>query len=220
MFRESFLHLRHLLDAGGVATVAQRMHRAFGVVAGGTLALCVASALGASADTQPTNVPVHVQRKLDIRENVHISFHSVDRLPAGGYYYAVIVLRPYKAYTRNAPPPCSTSSDMQRTDYGYPQSDGAVALALTPSASRTGHWCGGGHYAGAVYAVPHAPPCESRYPCRTSEPYERSPCWEVQSGRKVCGIVAPPRRYAYPQGIPAPLAQGTRIVGRFSVVFP
>ncbi len=196
------------------------MHRAFRPLAAGALVLVLAGAIGASADTQPTSVSVHVQRRLGVRENVHISFHSVGRPPAGGYYYAVIVLKPYKRYTRNAPPPCSTSSDMQRTDYGYPQPDGAVALALTPSASSTGHWCGGGSYAGAVYAVPHAPPCESKYPCR-SEPYEPpSPCWEVESGRKVCGVVALPRRYTYPQGIPQPLAPGTSIVGRFSVLFP
>jgi hypothetical protein len=196
------------------------MHRALGALTVGALVVGVAGAIRASADTQPTTVSVHVQRKLDTRENVHIGFHSVGGLPTGGYYYAVIVLKPYKGYTRRAPPPCSTSSDMQRTDYGYPQPDGAVALALTPSASRTGHWCGGGSYAGAVYAVPHAPPCESKYPCRTSEPYERSPCWELQSGHEVCGVVAPPRRYVYPEGVPEPLAQGARIVGRFSVVFP
>lgn len=173
----------------------------------------------ASTNAQSETIFVHVQGQLNTRENVHVSFQAGSRLPDGGYYYAVIVLKPYKRYTRNAPPPCSTSSDMERTDYGYPQPARNVRLALTPAKSATGHWCRGGAYVGAVYAVPHAPPCESKYPCR-SEPYEPpSPCWEVASGRKVCGIVALPRRYAYPDGIPEPLAHGAHIVGRFSVAF-
>jgi hypothetical protein len=53
------------------------------------------------------------------------------RLPEGGYYYAVIVLERYKHYTRKAPPPCATSSDMQKTDYGYPHPGQPVKLALT-----------------------------------------------------------------------------------------
>jgi hypothetical protein len=165
-----------------------------------------------------TTVPVHVQRKLVVRESVHVTFRA-KRLPERGYYYGVIVLKPYRRYTRSSPPPCSTSSNMQRTDYGYPQGKGLVALALTPAKSSTGHWCAGGSYEGAIYAVPHAPPCESTYPCR-SEPYEPpSPCWNIE-GRRVCGVVARPREYAYPDGLPAPLASGTTIVGRFSVRFP
>jgi hypothetical protein len=108
-------------------------------------------------------VSVHVQRQLHARQNVHITFHA-RHLAEGGYYYAVIVLKPYKKYTRAAPPPCSTSSNMQRTDYGYPQRGGEVALALAPAKSRTGHWCLGGDYLGAIYAVPHTPPCEWAYP--------------------------------------------------------
>jgi hypothetical protein len=179
----------------------------------------LAGSVEASTTTQSEAVAVHVQRKLGVRENVHISFHSGGRLPTGGYYYAVIVLKPYKRYTKKDPPPCATSSNMERADYGYPQSDGGVRLALTPIRSATRHWCRGGAYLGAVYAVPHPPPCESKYPCR-SEPYKLpSPCWEVEAGRRVCGVVALPRRYSYPDGIPAPLARDTRIVGRFNVVF-
>ena len=163
-------------------------------------------------------MPVHAQRQPAIRENVHVRF-SAPKLPEGGYYYAVIVLKPYKTYTRSSPPPCSTSSNMQRTDYGYPQPDGVVALVLTPAKSKTQHWCRGGSYEGAVYAVPHAPPCESSYPCR-SEPYALpSPCWEI-GGRPVCGVVAKPALWRYPDPLPGPLATGTRIVGRFSVTFP
>ncbi len=195
------------------------MNRAFHAVIAFALALGMAGSAAASADTQAETVSVHVQSGLGVRKPVHINLQFSRRLPDGGYYYAVIVLKPYKRYTRHAPPPCSTSSNMQRTDYGYPQPDRSVRLALTPAKSATGHWCPGGAYLGAVYAVPHTPPCEARYPCR-SEPYEPpSPCWEAEGGRKVCGVVAAPGRYAYPDGIPEPLAHGTRIVARFSVVF-
>ena len=195
------------------------MHRAFHTLIVGGLALGMAGSVDASTNTRPETVFVHVQRKLSIRENVQIGFQSAGRLPEHGYYYAVIVLKPYKRYTRKAPPPCSTSSNMERSDYGYPQPDRSVRLALSPAGSATRHWCRGGTYLGAVYAVPHAPPCESEYPCR-SETYEPpGPCWELESGRKVCGVVALPKRYAYPDALPEPLAKGTRIVGRFSVVF-
>lgn len=185
------------------------MRRAFGMLAVSVIVLILMGATGA-AET----VSVHVQRKLDVHENVHITFHA-RRLAEGGYYYAVIVLKPYKNYTRT-PPPCATSSDMQRTDYGYPQSNGEVALALTPAKSRTGHWCPGGDYLGGIYAVPHAPPCESTYPCR-SEPY-KEPCAGIAPG---CahGVVARPREWAYPQGLPLPRASGTAIVGYFRVRF-
>jgi hypothetical protein len=160
---------------------------------------------------------VHVQHRLAVRQNVHLTFQAT-QLPEGGYYYGVIVLKPYKKYTRTSPPPCSTSSNMQRTDYGYPQANGPVALALTPARSSTRHWCPSGSYEGAIYAVPHAPPCESTYPCR-SEPYEPpSPCWNIK-GQRVCGVVALPREHAYPDGLPKPRATGTRIVARFAVRF-
>jgi hypothetical protein len=172
--------------------------------------------LGAAASTSLKAVSVHVQQKPRIAGNVHVSFHA-RRLPEGGYYYAVIVLRPYKKYTRASPPPCATSSDMQRTDYGYAQPSGEVALALMPAKSRTGHWCPGSDYLGAIYAVPHAPPCESSYPCR-SEPY-KEPCAGIAPGC-VEGVVARPREWAYPQGLPSPRASGTSIVGHFTVTLP
>jgi len=141
----------------------------------------------------------------------------------GGYYYAVIVLEPYKEYTQALPPPCSTSSNMFGTNYGYPQADGVVALTVTPSKSVTRHWCRGGSYEGAIYAVPHAPPCESTYPCR-SEPYETpNPCPGGQPGPPRCvfhGVVAKPRQYAYPDRLPTPKANGASIVRRFTVKFP
>jgi hypothetical protein len=182
-------------------------------------AICAAAfTLGLTASASAQVVSVHVQRKPAIGQNVHITFRA-KRLPAGGYYYAVLVLKPYKRYTHAEPPPCATSSNMQRTDYGYSQADGDVTLALTPAKSSTGHWCRGGTYLGAIYAVPHKPPCESTYPCR-SEPYNPpSPCWNIE-GRRVCGVVALPTQWSYPKGLPTPLASGSTIVANFTVVFP
>jgi hypothetical protein len=160
-------------------------------------------------------LPVHVQRHVAVRQNVHISFQG-RKLPEHGYYYAVIVLKPYREYTHISPPPCSVSSNMFGTNYGYPQSNGLVALTLTPSKSLTEHWCHGGSYEGGVYAVPHPPPCESKYPCR-SEPYERG-CQVAH--QCLPGVVIRPGAYAYPGRLPRPLASGARIVARFTVRFP
>jgi hypothetical protein len=182
--------------------------------AAGSLALT----LSATALAATVSVHMHMQHKLAVRQNVHLTFQA-RQLPEGGYYYGVIVLKPYKKYTRTSPPPCSTSSNMQRTDYGYRQANGRVALALTPAKSSTGHWCPSGSYEGAIYAVPHAPPCESTYPCH-SEPYSSpSPCWGSE-GHRVCGVIAHPREYAYPAGLPSPRATGTAIVAHFSIRFP
>ena len=178
------------------------------------VAITALSLVGTAMATE--TVSVHVQRKLAARQNVHITFHA-RRLPEGGYYYAVIVLKPYRKYTRASPPPCSTSSDMQRTDYGYPRTNGEVELALTPAKARVRHWCPGGDYVGAIYAVPHTPPCESSYPCH-SEPYKQ-PCAGVGPGC-IHGVIVRPSEWAYPDGLPSPRASGTTIVGRFAVRFP
>jgi len=194
------------------------MQRRFHVLILGVVTLSAAGSVGAAASTQPLIVSVHVQRKPSIAGSVHITFRPAEQLPSGGYYYAVIVLKQYKHYTRTTPPPCATSSDMEKTDYGYPYSGRPVRLALTPAKSTAGHWCPGGAYSGGIYAVPHSPPCESTYPCR-SEPYEPNPCWELENGRKVCGKVAQPKLYAYPEALPKPIARGARIIGRFQVTF-
>jgi len=173
-------------------------------------------ALSAVALATAASVHVHVQHKISTHQNIHLTFKARS-LPEGGYYYGVVVLKPYRKYTKSSPPPCSTSSDMQHTNYGYPRSNHQVALTLTPAKSSTGHWCPGGSYQGAIYAVPHAPPCESSYPCQ-SEPY-KEPCAGVAPGC-VTGIVAPRRKYAYPDGLPQPRATGTTVVARFSVKFP
>jgi hypothetical protein len=194
-----------------VASVRVAMRRVVRIAVAGLAVLLSGAAVAPAA-----GITVHVQRSPVVSGNLHVRFRA-SRLPEDGYYYAVIVLRPYRRYTRRSPPPCSTSSDMQRTDYGHPGSGETVALALAPASSTTGRWCPGGTYAGAIYAVPHAPPCNSTYPCR-SEEYER-PCAGVAPGC-VEGVVAIPKSYAYPEGLPAPRAVGTEVVARFSVKFP
>jgi hypothetical protein len=171
--------------------------------------------LALSAMALAATVPVHVQHRPAVRQSVHLTFRA-RQLPEDGYYYGVIVLKSYEKYTRISPP-CSTSSNMQRTDYGYQQANRRVVLTLTPAKSSTGHWCPSGSYEGAIYAVPHAPPCESAYPCH-SEPY-KEPCAGIEPGC-VHGVVARPKEYAYPDGLPTPRATGTTIVARFSVKFP
>lgn len=183
------------------------------------LPAAIAGATRVAAATPSPPVAIHLQSKLNILRNVHVSFRPTDRLPPGGYYYAVIVLEPYKHYTRYEPPPCSTSSDMDRADYGYSYDHRTVALTLGPARSNTSHWCSGGTYVGGIYAVPHPPPCESKYPCR-SEPYKApSSCWEIATGRRVCGVAVKPGFYSYPDGLPEPLASGTRIIGHFHLTF-
>ena len=87
-----------------------------------TLVVAAAS-LSCAASAQA--LTVHVQSKPAFRQNVHVTAHA-PKLAQGGYYYAVIVLEPYKRYTRTSPPPCSASSNMQRTDYGYPMPNGEL----------------------------------------------------------------------------------------------
>jgi hypothetical protein len=182
-----------------------------------TSALAVALALALTGAAGAETLAVRLPRSLSLRAEVRLSL-AAPALPDGGYYYAVVVLRPYRHHTRSSPPSCATSSDMQRTDYGVPTAAGRVSLALAPSRSRSGRWCPRGSYEGAVYAVPHPPPCEGRYPCR-SEPYEPSPCWPA-GGHVVCGVVALPAVWHYPDPLPRPLASGTAIVARFSLRFP
>jgi hypothetical protein len=162
-------------------------------------------------------IAVHLPHRLSVGKDVRVGFRAA-ALPEHGYYYAVIVLKPYRHYTRSSPPPCSTSSNMQRTDYGDPGPKGLVVLTLAPGKSSTRRWCPGGTYMGGVYAVPHPPPCESAYGCG-AEPYERPGCAGVGPGC-VHGVIARPKEYAYPDGLPSPRTKGTRIVGRFTVRFP
>lgn len=187
-----------------------------GMRAPGALALAGCMAVLCLCATGAQALTLHVQHRLETSRGVRLSF-TAPALPEGGYYYAVLVLRPYRHFTRAAPPPCSTSSDMQRTDYGWPDASGTVVLRVTPARSHTGHWCPGGVYGGGVYAVPHAPPCNAEYPC-SSEPYKQ-PCAGVGPGC-VLGVIALPREWAWPDPLPVPRAAGATMEAHFAVAFP
>lgn len=181
-------------------------------------AIATAAASAAAVASVPPEVAVHVHRPQSLTGDIGVRFSPIAALPAGGYYYAVVVLKTYRHFTRAAPPPCAVASDMQKTAYGYARPGQVLSLVLTRARSARRAWCPDGDYIGAIYAVPNPPPCESKYPC-ASEYSELSPCWETSPGHKVCGVVARPRAYAYPDGLPAPLEKSTRIIGHFRVTF-
>ena len=167
--------------------------------------------------TASASISPKIASKPNIHQVVDLNF-SAPVLPEGGYYYGVMVLESYGHYTREHPPPCSVSSDMQRTEYGYPAGGTvSLSLSLTPAKSHTGHWCLGGSYEGAIYAIPHAPPCEGGYSCYSPPPEEclgglPPPC--VRNG-----VVARPRAWTYPDKVPPPSSKGGKIVGWFVVRF-
>jgi hypothetical protein len=176
-------------------------------VAVGSLSAAAAARL---SPARLTPVSVQAPRHPSVAGNVAISFRPHDRLPSGGYYYAVVVLEDYLHYGYGLPS-CAVSSDMHRTAYGHPHRGRALLLTLFPARSSGNRWCAGGTYLGAVYADPHRPPCSKAYPC-----YGSRAC----GGIPVCGVVIRPRQaYSYPGGLPRPLDRSTRIVGRFKVHF-
>lgn len=138
-------------------------------------------------------------------------------LPHGGFYYAVLVLSRYRS-GGGAAPSCAISSDMGKTEYGFPRRGRRLALSILAARSTAGTWCPGGLYLGAIYAVPHRPRCSYSQPCY-GHTTQVGPCWIVGEGRRVCGVVVVPR-YSYPGGLPRPLDSASRIVARFSVSFP
>jgi hypothetical protein len=181
------------------------------------LALALGGFATASAASQLGPVSVNVSPRPSVGGHVSVDFRPRGQLPRGGYYYAVIVLEEYAHHSLSAPPPCAISSDMRRTQYGYPHRGRAVSLTLTPASSTTGHWCAGGAYIGAIYAVPHEPRCGGSQPCYGRSTQSGS-CWQVE-GRLLCGVVAIPT-YSYPGGLPKPIDRTARIVGHFRVSFP
>jgi hypothetical protein len=150
------------------------------------------------------------------RKSLQVSFHPRAALPLGGYYYAVLVLRDYQLAVQEKQPPCAISSNMERTAYGYPHGGRALRLTLTPARSPSNRWCSRGSYAGAIYAVPHRPPCSRAYSCY-GKSTQSGGCWNVE-GRILCGVVAIPL-YTYPGGLPKPIDRRSQIVGRFQVSF-
>jgi hypothetical protein len=211
----------------------------------GALALATLGLVGglASGATESAGVSVGVPRHPRLDGNVRVAISGARKLPAGGYYYAVVVLTEYPGYSSASPPPCAVSSDMHKTVYGFPRRGRGIALTLIPARSVVGRWCAGGVYRGAIYAVPHAPRCTHSYPCYGTHG-ESGPCWQVE-GRRVCGVVVapettekptpgPPRPvppapepevppakpgYSYPGGLPKPVDRSTRVVARFALRF-
>ena len=206
----------------------------------GALALGISGFISACAAAQAGRSSVQAPAHPSVHGTLHISLRVGGHLPRGGYYYAVLVLERYEHYSQQAPPPCATSSDMRRTAYGYPQPGGSVRLTLLPAKSASSQWCPGGSYLGAIYAVPHKPPCSRSYPCY-GKTTQSGACWSSE-GRTVCGVViapghqppgpkpeppgpkpAPPSPtpapYSYPGGLPKPIDASTRIIARFHVNF-
>ncbi len=193
------------------------------------LASC-ASAHTAKAPLGP--VAIKVPSAPSVTAEVRIAFRARGELPRGGYYYAVAVLAGYASYSQAAPPPCAVSSDMQKTVYGSGGAGRVVRLVLIAAPSAAKRWCAGATYEGAIYAVPHKPPCASYYGC-SGRSAESGPCWTIE-GRRVCGVVVAPKyeppskeggtpapggTYSYPGGLPKPAEKSARLVGRFTLRF-
>jgi hypothetical protein len=199
----------------------------------GSLAITAFGLASAWAAPRLAPVSVSIPPHPRVVENVSITLSRGARPPRGGYYYAVVVLAGYRGYSSASPPPCAVSSDMDRTVYGFPHRGRRVHLVLIPVGSKTGRWCKGGSYEGAVYAVPHKPPCSREYPCRSASSEYAGAC----GGLQPCGVVpAPTERpkpepppteperppaptYTYPGGLPKPLDSSSRIVADFTLRF-
>jgi hypothetical protein len=84
-----------------------------------SLALALLGSASASHAAKLGPVSVEVPRQPSLTGDLRISFLP-RYLPRGGYYYAVVVLENYREHVVGAPPACSVSSDMDKTEYGYP----------------------------------------------------------------------------------------------------
>jgi hypothetical protein len=175
--------------------------------------VAAASAARAAAPSWSARVSVATPAYPVLNGPLRIGF-SPRALPRGGFYYAVLVLSGYRAAGR---PACAVSSNMGKTEYGFPRRGARMRLAILAAPSQAGSWCGNGHYLGALYAVPHRPRCSYSHPCY-GHTTQFGPCWIVGEHR-VCGVVAP-RPYSYPGGLPRPLDASSRVVAHFSVQFP
>lgn len=187
------------------------------------VAVCGSGALAASGSGA---VSVDVPRHPSVAGDVTISFEPREPLPAGGYYYGVVVLTKHDA-KRLSLKRCAQESDMQYTEYGYPGLGKPVSLALgpektqpTPETTIIHRWCAGATYRGAVYAIPHGKPCRRFEPC-----YGHSTAPECYPGEQLCsngrqlhGVVArlKPRK---PGQLPVPRGRSAQIVAYFHVRF-
>ncbi len=192
-----------------------------------TLAVALVMALdlpGALAMNRPKLVSVRVPPHPVVVGNVTVSFKPREPLPSGGYYYAVVVLTKHDAKHLGTKR-CARSSNMGWTEYAYPTPGSRVHLALSPKPTRSTPptrlpWCAGAVYKGAVYAVPHSPPCRKFEPCygHTTAPE----CYEGETlcgkgGKQLHGVV--PQKRERPGTLPPPLDSSTRIIASFQVHF-
>jgi hypothetical protein len=170
---------------------------------------------------------VEVPRHPRVSGSFTVSFRLWEPLPSGGYYYAVVVLTKHDA-KRFSRAQCTQSSEMTDTEYGYPDAGHELHLSLSPEKSEpfSGEpepldWCAEATYKGAIYAVPHAPPCTRREPCygHTTAPecYPGEPrCYEGKH-KPLYGKPIMHRRK--PGGLPTPRDNATRMIAYFRVHF-
>lgn len=180
----------------------------------------------AFAATKPTPIAVTVQRPPRISGNLTIGFRPREPLPSGGYYYAVVVLT--KRYAKRLSlARCAQGSDMADTEYGYPDGGPRLNLSLSPETSAPSEgqptpldWCAGATYKGAIYAVPHAPPCLRTEPC-----YGHTTAPECYAGETWCreGKFQPRGKLKMyrrkPGELPTPKDSATRVIAHFRVHF-
>lgn len=193
------------------------MSRARRTASIGLFALAALAAATALAAASFAHVSVSVAAHQSTGD-VHISFQPRGHLPRGGYYYAVLVLHDYSGGGAANQPTCAVSSDMAKTEYGFPRRGRRLHLTILQARSPDARWCPGASYLGAVYAVPHAPRCSDSSPCY-GKSTQVGACWILKEGRRVCGVAVRYPSYSYPGGLPKPIDRASRIVGRFQVRF-
>jgi hypothetical protein len=192
-------------------------------MAGALLAVDWSSALAAA---KPGPIAVEVPRHPRVSGSLTISFRPREPLPSGGYYYAVVVLT--KRYAKRlALARCARESDMADTEYGYPDGLHKLNLSLGPETSVPAEgqpprmdWCAGAAYKGAIYAVPHAPPCLRSEPC-----YGHTTAPECYAGETWCeeGKFRPKGKLKMyrrkPGELPTPKDSATHVIAHFRVHF-
>lgn len=178
-----------------------------------SLAIGLNSPAPVSANTL-AQVQVTVSPEPLVSGDLHIRVKSHSNLPPTSDYYAVVVLKDYRHYSSQAPPPCAISSDMSRTEYSVAH-HGTTHLTLSPAASAEGRWCPG-NYIGAIYTVPHSPNCNRGCP---SAHKDVLPMTETPSIPAVPGESGEGEPYSYPGGLPKSIGRNARIIGRFEVGF-